>query len=434
MKLENVFYGDKIAVAVSGGKDSVCLLHLLLNNKEKLNIEIIAVNVDHGIRGKESENDSLFVKNYCEKLGVTLYFKKVDAATFSKENKLSLENGARVLRYEFFSEVLQKNKGFKIATAHHKNDLFESVLINLFRGTGLKGLKGIDAISNTIVRPILNATREEIDAYVTENNLPYVVDSTNFDDTYTRNYVRNELTPLILNKFPKAIESVSNLTKLIAEENDFLEVSSNALIFNKGENLAIKTNGHPAIVKRAIITAIKKCGMVKDYTKLHVDAVYNLTTLETGSKITLKQGLTAVKEYGEIVFYTANLDGENYDANAQIPFGEGEFTINGIVFKIQKSATKNFTNTKSGVNYFDGDKIPSDAVIRFRKYGDFFTKFGGGTKNLADFFTDKKIPLAKRDLIPLIATGSEVLVVLGVEISEKVKITTDSEYILKSTV
>ena len=132
LNLQNIKNGDKIAVAVSGGVDSMVLLHRLLQLKTQLSLEIIAVNIDHGIRGKDSENDSIFVKNYCEKLGVYLYFKKVDALTFSKENKVSIENGARILRYQIFNEVVETFKGYKIATAHHKNDLFESVLFNIF--------------------------------------------------------------------------------------------------------------------------------------------------------------------------------------------------------------------------------------------------------------------------------------------------------------
>ena len=163
MKLLNVSFGDKIAVAVSGGKDSMCLLHSLLNKKQQLNLEIIAVNVEHNIRGKDSVSDSLFVKNYCEKVGVFLYQKSVDAPLYSKQNKLPLEEGARILRYGVFKDVLTEFKGFKIATAHHKNDLLESVLFNLFRGTGLKGLKGIEKVTEAIVRPLINVSREEID-------------------------------------------------------------------------------------------------------------------------------------------------------------------------------------------------------------------------------------------------------------------------------
>lgn len=427
LNLENVKQGDKIAVAVSGGVDSMCLLHRLLSLKQQLSLEIIAVNIDHGIRGKASEADSLFVKNYCEKSGVFVYFKKVDAVKYSSENKVSLEAGARVLRYEVFSEVLNEFKGYKIATAHHKNDLFESVLINAFRGTGIKGLKGIEENAFNVVRPLLSSTREEILSYAKENNIPCVTDQTNFDSTYTRNYIRNELAPLILKKFPSAINSVYNLSETAREEDDFIENYAEKSVVLKNGNYVVLLSEHPAVIKRAIISAIKKCGIVKDYEKAHIDGVYNLINLQSGSEFTLPQGVTAVKGYGEIIFYTNNVKKSNFE----IPFTIGEINIENARVRIEETHCANF---EKGVNCFDGSKISKNAVIRYRRDGDVFTKFGSGEKKLKDYFIDKKIPVKERDFIPLIAVGNEVLVVLGVEISEKVKITSETEYIIKTTI
>ena len=247
LKLNNINFGDKVAVAVSGGIDSMCLLHLLLQEKQRLNLEIIAVNIDHSIRGKDSENDSLFVKNYCEKLGVLLYYKKVDAPAYAKQEKLSLENAGRVLRYQFFNEVLSKNQGFKLATAHHKSDLFESVLLNVFRGTGLKGLKGIEHLTDKIVRPILDCSKQDVIEYRKIHNVPFTEDLTNLDSTYTRNYIRNNITPIILDKFPNAIDGVYNLSKVVDEENDFIENYAEKLVVLKNGNYTIPTNEHPAV-------------------------------------------------------------------------------------------------------------------------------------------------------------------------------------------
>ena len=425
LKLNNINFGDKVAVAVSGGIDSMCLLHLLLQEKQRLNLEIIAVNIDHSIRGKDSENDSLFVKNYCEKLGVLLYYKKVDAPAYAKQEKLSLENAGRVLRYQFFNEVLTKNQGFKLATAHHKSDLFESVLLNVFRGTGLKGLKGIEHLTDKIVRPILNCSKQDVIEYQKIHNVPFTEDLTNLDSTYTRNYIRNNITPIILDKFPNAIDGVYNLSKVVDEENDFIENYAEKLVVLKNGNYTIPTNEHPAVTKRAIILCMKKCGICKDYEKAHVDAVYALTKNEAGSEVTLPNNVTAVKSYNEIIFYTDNPQ----KPLTIIPYTEGEIALpyNRVIIKKVETA-----NYESGINYFDGNKIPKNAVIRYRQDGDVFTKFGGGAKKLKDYFIDKKIPVRERDFIPLIAYNNEVLVVLGVEISETVKITSDTEYIIKA--
>lgn len=415
MKLLNVSFGDKIAVAVSGGKDSMCLLHSLLNKKQQLNLEIIAVNVEHNIRGKDSVSDSLFVKNYCEKVGVFLYQKSVDAPLYSKQNKLPLEEGARILRYGVFKDVLTEFKGFKIATAHHKNDLLESVLFNLFRGTGLKGLKGIEKATETIVRPLINVSREEIDEYAKLNDVPYVVDQTNYDVEYSRNYLRHKIIPHILEKFPHSLDSVYRLSETVEECEDFIKISAEKCVFLYKGNYAVSIDCHPAIFKRAVIIALKNSGVIKDYEKIHVDSVYNLSKQNNGDEVSLPSNITAVKVYDKIVFYKT----KNTKTQKETPFCVGEFAFGDAVAVIQQ------TNSFAPSNYltFDGDKIPNDAVIRARKNGDVFTKFGGGTKKLKDYFIDKKIPVKERDLIPVIASGNEVLVIFGLEISENVKIT-----------
>lgn len=423
LKLQNVNYGDKLIVALSGGKDSMCLIHCLTSVKNTLNLSIAAVNVDHNIRGEESRSDSSFVKNYCEKQGIPLYFKSVDAVKYSKENGMSLENAARVLRYKVFDEALLKYKGYKIATAHHKNDQFESVLFNIFRGTGIKGLKGIEDVNTKLVRPLLNCSRKDIDEYASENNIPYVVDSTNFDTDYSRNYIRNEIIPIILNKFPFAIDNVYNLSKTVKEDDDFIENSAEKLVFLYNGNYAIPLNEHPALLKRAIIIALKKSGLTKDYEKSHVDGVYSLLNLENGSEITLPKNITAIKSYDKIVFYK-NLP---LKKDVAYPFSVSKFKFNNVTAIIKPSDF----NIGNGNIIFDADKIPKTSQVRLRKNGDVFTKFGGGTKKLKDYFIDKKIPVKERDFIPVIANGNEILVIFGVEISDKVKITPQTKNILQ---
>ena len=240
-----------IAVALSGGKDSMCLLTCLLALKNDYNLTIKAINIDHSIRGVESENDSLFVKNYCEKLGMPLAFFKVDAIEFSKENGYSLEQGARILRYQIFDKLLSENFADKIATAHHKSDNFETVLFNIFRGTGLKGVTGIPKQRDNFIRPLLNVTKAEIDSYIIKNNIPYVEDATNFDSDYTRNFIRNELSPKILDKFPSAEDAVYRLSQIAKEEDDFLDDLAKSYIKKENENYFISCEISPVLIKRS---------------------------------------------------------------------------------------------------------------------------------------------------------------------------------------
>ncbi len=409
--------GEVIAVALSGGKDSVCLLHLLLENREKLNIAVKAVHVDHGIRGKASESDAEFVKNYCEKLSVPLKIFKVDAPAYSAENSLSLEQGARELRYEIFNELLSDGFADKIATAHHKDDNFESLLFNIFRGAGLKGASGIPKQNGKIIRPLLDATRDQIDNYIAQNNLPFVQDKTNLLSVYTRNYLRNEVIPKIVDRFPDAVNNGARFSSICREEDEFLSDLASKIIIEKENKLYIPLNQNSVLVKRAIIIALSKLGLNKDYEYVHVLDVLGLKNLQSGAKITLPKKIIAQKEYDFALLYK---DNEKKDDNVY-PFKVGSFDFNGNACEISLS---------KGTLKFDGDKIPSGAVIRTRRDGDVFKKFGGGTKKLKEFLIDKKIPLSKRDTLPLIAKDNTVYLIFGIEISNDIKITKDTQTIL----
>ena len=409
--------GDVVAVALSGGKDSVCLLHLLLSLREELNITVKAVHVDHSIRGKDSENDAEFVKNYCEKLGVLVKVFKVDAPLYSKQNNLSLEQGARALRYGVFKSVLDSGFANLVATAHHKNDNFESLLFNIFRGTGLKGAGGIPSKNGEIVRPLLSVTREEIDRYVQENKLPFTQDLTNFSSEFSRNYIRNEIVPKIVERFPNAVNAGAKFSAICKEEDEFLQKLSSDIITQKDGKLYIPLSSDGVLVKRAIIIALSRLGLEKDYEYVHVLDVFNLKNLQSGAKITLPKSIVAQKEYDYAVLY---IDNELKNHNLY-PFGVGAFDFDGETFEISYNG---------GSLKFDGDKIPNGAVIRTRRDGDVFKKFGGGTKKLKEFLIDKKIPLSKRDKLPLIAKDNTVYLIFGVEISDDIKITSETTNVL----
>ena len=416
--------GDIVAVALSGGKDSMCLLNLLLENAQKLGITVKAVNIDHSIRKIESENDSKFVKTYCQSLNVPLFFKKVDAINYSKQNGYSLEQGARELRYSVFKEAIESGFCTKIATAHHANDNFETVLFNMFRGSGVQGLTGIKAISNGVIRPLINATRNEIDEYVLKNNIPFVEDSTNLNADYTRNYIRLNIVPKILEKFNGAIDSVSRLTKTLQEEDEFLnDLAKNVIAMREG-NFCLPTTLQPVIFKRATLLVLKELGITKDYEKAHIDGVFSLLNLKNGSQISLPNGVICIREYDSVVFYK-NLETLN---SPVYNFEVKTFDFNGAEVKIERCLKRD-----KGL-YIDENKVPKTAVIRNRQNGDVFTKFGGGTKKLKDYLIDKKIPKIKRDSLVVLASGSDILAIFGVEISEKVKVDEFTKSVLKLSI
>jgi tRNA(Ile)-lysidine synthase len=413
-----------IGVALSGGGDSMALLYYMLCESKKYHFNVIAINVEHGIRGQASKDDTNFVINYCKDNQIKLLTYSVDCPTYAKEHKLSLEQAGRILRYQCFSQALEGKACDKIATAHHLKDNFESVLFNLFRGTGLKGLIGIEEnFKDKIIRPFLSVSKQEIEEYIKENSIPFVNDQTNFSDEYTRNAIRLNLLPEIEKLFPEAQKSVYRFSQIAKAENDYMHtqaLNSISVIDNKVE---IKLPQHDAILSRATLIALQTLGLNRDWEKAHIDSIIELATLKNSSKISLPNRITAVKEYDKITFYK-----DLNNAPVSLPFSVGQIKFNQSELIIEQANES--ADLKSGL-FCDGDKIPNGAVIRTRLDGDKFTKFGGGTKSLNDYLTDKKIPLMQRDNLALLALDNDVLAICGVAISDKIKVDKNTKNILQ---
>ena len=426
---EQLLSQKTVAVAISGGKDSVCLLHYLHANSKKLGIKnLVAVNVEHGIRGDESIADSNFVKKLCDKLNITCYLYTVDAVKEQKSSGLSLEESARKLRYGCFYDL--KNKGLcdVIVTAHHKSDNTESVLFNLVRGTGLKGLKGIPKNNDDfILRPFLTVDKEEIDCYIKANALDYVTDQTNFCLDYTRNFLRLEVIPKLKEKFNKLDESILRLSTIVEKEDAYLDNLAKKQLFCDGDNYLIPVSCDEVLFIRATIFALNGLGVKKDYEKKHLDAIYSLTGAKNGTKYDVKFGVVAIKEYDHVrLFKTVDNDKQKV-----LPFNLNDFSFDAgdLSITLLDEKPTNFKLQK-GVHYADLDKLDG-TFLRMRQNGDVFTPIFGKTKKLKDYFIDKKIPLIKRDGLPLIVDGNEVLYIAGIEISNKIKVDENTKNVIK---
>lgn len=235
---------DVIVVGVSGGPDSITLLTCLNKYKEKFNYKIIVAHINHLIR-KDSTEDEQFVENYCKKNDIPIFIKRAKVEEIAKKQKRGTEETGRKIRYDFFNEVLEKNNANKIAIAHNMNDNAETMILNLIRGTGLQGLEGIRPRNNNIIRPLINCKREEIESYCKKNNLNPRIDSTNSENIYRRNIIRNEILPSLKQINPNIVETLSRTTKIIRENNTYIKKSSQeifekiAIIGNeeKSENL-----------------------------------------------------------------------------------------------------------------------------------------------------------------------------------------------------
>lgn len=413
--------GERIGVGVSGGSDSMALVHFLHSISEELDIEVIAIHVDHGIR-EESRDEANFVIEKCREMGVRAYKFRIDSPKIAKEKNISLETAAREGRYGVFNSLFKKDVVDKIALAHHLSDQAETILMHIFRGSGVAGARGMEPIRDgRFIRPLLSTSKEEILDYINFNNLDYVNDSSNADNTFTRNYLRNVLFPQITAKWPGTIGAIVNFGKAVKEDDDYInsQIFDDAIIYeDKEAKIPLSYFIYPApIISRMIIKALKNIGVEKDFEKKHVDMIKDLATShENGKRISLPFDVVAIKDYDYLTLANRKKVIPQFKCELRC----GEFDLpdgRKLVVKRVKEMQQ-----KEGVVYFDYRKVPKTAMWRFRQDGDVFTKFGGGTKKLKSFLIDKKVPQRKRDILPVLADENQVFVIAGVEISDLVKV------------
>ena len=405
-----------IGVAVSGGVDSMVMLNLLKDSGAK----IIAINIEHGIRGAVSKRDSKFVRNYCKRHEIECLSYNVNSPEYAVEKNISVELAARTLRYEIFDALLADGIVDVIALAHHLNDQVETVLMRMFRGTGIKGLRGI-VDRPGYIHPMLNFTKAEIREYASAHRIPYKEDATNFDSEYTRNYIRHEIIPHIKTRFAGFEYSVAKLAKAAEELEDFLLDSiPEVKVEENSASLPITTlELHPAIAKKTIAETLRLVGCEKDVEFTHLESLLSLKDSPNGARINLPFGYDAYRAYDELKIIKRE-EKSYYECLFDV---RGRYEFGGFIYSFSET-----DSVKKGLS-FDLDKIPVGAVVRTRKEGDKFKRYGGGTKSLSDYLTDKKIPLYMRDKLLLIAKDSVVYAVLGVEVADEVKIDENTEKI-----
>lgn len=397
---------DTVGVGISGGADSVALLHILAENKFQLGIKNIkAVHIHHGIRGCEADRDLEFSKNFCEKMGVEFISFNVNVPEEAEKTGESLEECARRLRYECFEKV----DCDKFATAHNLNDNAETVILNLARGTSLSGLCGIPYTRGKYIRPLIDCTREEIEKYLGENNLSYVTDSTNLSDEYTRNKIRHNILPLLFEinpsfdkAFLKCIDSLKSSDEyIVTSANDVLEKAR----CDNYYDCSVFENCHIA-VKSQIVSLILKEQNVKDINRDYISSVLHI--IENGGKASLGGNVTAFAERKKLCF-DVPLITEDFEfvleiKNQQIVTPAGTYSVN---IKDKKDLQK--LNIKNIDKFIDCDKISSDVFARNRRDGDSYKPVNRGTKSLKKLFNEAKTSVCDRSKM-LILTDNEGII------------------------
>lgn len=413
--------GENIVVGLSGGADSCALTHILTRLSGKMDLHITAVHINHGIRGEEAERDERSAEEFCRRLNVEFIAYHCDIPSEAAKRGIGEEEAGRLVRYEKFYETAGKKNGAKTAVAHNMNDKAETLIMNLCRGAGMKGLAGIKPVGGSIIRPLIFCTRDEIEKYCDDNNIEYCTDSTNLQNEYTRNKIRNILLPwLSENINPAAGMNMANASELLREEEEYLESKAQEqykkLLKDSGDGfVSLNVDGlaseHSVIRRRVLRIALRSLRPdMRDFGRKHTESAEDILMGDTGRRISLPGGITVSKGYGLInILYDREKQGAFcYDIEPGKKYFIKE-TESYVLLSLNEEK-----NIKNAVNIctkkIDYDKIKDKIQLRTRQTGDFIS-IKNGRKKIKDIFIDDKIPSDKRDSYPLLVCGKSVIIV-----------------------
>lgn len=408
--------GSHVLVAVSGGKDSMCLLELLLST-ERFGLKISCAHFDHSLRGEDSSRDRVFVEEYCSGRGIPCYTGSGDVSAYAAENALGLEEAARVLRYEFLEKTAEDIRADRIATAHTADDNVETLLLNLARGSGLKGLCGIPPIRGKIIRPLLTKSTADVLSYLNENHIPYVEDKTNAEDFYARNRVRHAIIPLLRNENMRFDENAARCISLLREDDEYLEGLAQDFLseFYDGRSLpaaAFAKLGSP-VSARVLKTIVSR-----DISFAHIQAVRSIASRDNPHAAADIPGMRVYREYERLIFGCHGSD--TVLSRSIVPGDCLELSSAGL--RISCGFVPNYSKVHNSVNnfYFKNESICDRIVLRSRLEGDKIRLSGRNcTKTLKKLFNEAKLNGETRDLVPVFSDGEGVIAVYGFGIAER---------------
>ena len=436
--------GDEVVAGISGGADSVCMLLNLLELKDEYEFTVKVVHINHKIR-TDAANDALFVKELCDRYGLEYHLFEEDVEKMAKNEGISTEEAGRKIRYERFRQVMTSSNA-KIIVAHNRNDVAETVLFNIFRGTGLEGLASIVPVNGDIIRPLLGVSREEIEAYLSEKGQIYRTDSTNDTTDYSRNKIRNVILPYVIeNISPKTIEHISGLSDRMFHVREYIRKETDKayaeVVSEKEDGVIINTVSFDQLDEmlkhEVILLAFEKLTPHrKDITSNHVEAVLGIANKNGEKRISLPYDLEAVKQYEHLIIRKRRTDdiiNEQFEITGDSCI---ELTDHRIVeTRIFDRSDDILIEQKTYTKWFDYDKIINCVKIRTRLQGDYLTiNSDMGRKSLKDYLIDNKIPKEERNSIFVVADGSHIMWVIGLRISEYYKVTDKTRKILEISV
>lgn len=423
---------DCVIAGVSGGADSVSLLLLLQKMQEEMGFTLVAVHVNHGLRGKEADADEAYVKQLCNIRRIPFESRLVDVGAVAQRRKLSVEEAGREVRREIFQEVCNRYKGTKIALAHHQNDNVETFLFRLARGTGLKGLGGMAPVNGRYIRPLLCVSRKEIENYLEEEGVAYCTDRTNHSDIYARNLIRNQVIPTMEQGINlKMVEHMNRTMEQLRQIQIYMEeqtrLYSDQCIRQTDKGILILEKPfaqvpeifRPLVMKEALVSV---CQKEKDLEEVHLRQMEELMDKQTGRRLVLPYDMEAGRVYEGVELRTGKCvetEPEEFLLDLSRPntvFFWGDKKICCRI--LNKTKIDGETLQKSNTKRFDCDIIKHGIRFRTRRPGDYVTIHPDGrTQKLKTYFINEKIPQEERDKILLVADGSHILWIVGYRVN-----------------
>jgi tRNA(Ile)-lysidine synthase len=451
--------GESVLAGVSGGADSVCLLFLLLEWRRRFGGQLGVIHVNHGLR-PEAAKEAAFVEKLCAEQSVDFFLKEEDVGVVAHALHLGTEEAGRLIRYRAFQELSAAWGHCKVAVAHNANDLAETMLFHLFRGSGIRGLSGIPPVRDHLIRPILCLERWEVETYLEALGQPYCTDSSNASDDYTRNRIRRHILPYAKKTVSsQVIIHMSQAATILRETEDYLEhqtgEAAKTCVSYRGNYPVIEVDSFcgldPMLQKRLLYQLLRDLVPErKDISQVHVADLLNLFLKEGNRTVYLPKGIRGRRSYQEVLLFQDSGDpAESFtpiriapkdmsQEVMQLPLPEGGILkYRRIPFqKIEKIPRNQYTK------WFDCDKIKGYLELRTRCSGDYFYIKGSAIekeptqyqKSIKKFMTDMKIPAADRNNLPLLAEGQHILWVIGYRISESYKVDEDTKWILEVSV
>ncbi len=408
--------GSTVVVGVSGGSDSMALLYILCSLKNEYGIGLIAAHVNHGLRGESADRDERFVSDYCTANGIEFHSLKADVAAMAKESGRGFEECGRQIRYDFFNSF---GDNIIIATAHNLSDRAETFLFNFARGSSLRGLCSIPAVRGNIIRPLIECTKDEINAFCKENSIDYVTDETNSDVAYSRNRIRHNVVTQLKSINPSFEKSVSRCINSLNEDEEYL-TSLAKVIADKSKSdggylCSVLLEAALPVMKRALVMIVEEnTGVTPEYRSLEATA----DILRNGGKIQINGGVTVRVRKGVLDF-------------PKISDGPCDIRIETEAVNIKE--TNNLQNiSKEHLEYYlDYDKIHGKVFVRVREEGDKISLASRNcTKSLKKLFNELAVPPEKRDSIAVVADDNGLLILEGVGVDRRAVVTSETERIL----